>query len=80
MVDLAADLGDRFVQTGKFDGKAATHVVSGKVILRLVFRAVEIVADGFELFECDIDCAVLAAYQEQRTLALLEIFLNCGPA
>ena len=51
----------------------------GEVILRLMFRALQILTNGIEFLERTIDRAVLPAGQEQSTLAVLKILLNCGP-
>jgi len=71
MFDLSGDIGDSLLQTCELGSKAAASVVSREIILRLMFRAIEIIADILQLFESDIDGAVLAAGQKQRALPFL---------
>ena len=80
MLDPPADFGNRFFQTRQLGGKARARFMSGEIVLRLVFGPVEIIADRFELLECDVDGAVLPPRKEQGALTVFKIPLNSSPA
>src|SRR5262245_42996197 len=50
------------------------------VLLGLMFGTIEIVANGFELLQGNVDRAALTSGQKERTLAGFQIALNTGPS
>src|SRR5262249_5333890 len=57
----------------------SARLMRTEIILWLVFGSVEIVPNRFQLFESDIDRAVLAAWEKQCGLPLFKIFLDSRP-
>src|SRR5262249_10771101 len=79
MLNSDADLCNRFLETRQLRRQTCSHLVRCEIVLGLVFRSIKIVADSFQLFEGNIDCAVLTPWKEQGRLPLFQIPLDGGP-
>src|SRR5262245_34095038 len=80
VVDLPGDLGHSIFEHGEFGSEPRPGFVGCKVILGLMLGPLQVLANRFEFLERNIDRAVLAARQKERSLAVFKVLLNRGPA